>query len=60
MLLTIAEVAYELRLCERSVYRLIEAGDLPVVDVAPRRSRKAKTRVARIDLESFVQKRRRV
>lgn len=48
-LLTIPEVARELRVARSTVYRLINAGDLPHVTVG------TKSRVARTDLARYIE-----
>lgn len=53
MLLRIPEVAAELRLGRSSIYQLIQNGELPVVRVG------RAVRVARADLEAWVEDRRR-
>ena len=51
--LTVAEVARELRLSEKTVRNLIRGGELPAYNLAER-----KTYVLRGDLEAFVESRR--
>lgn len=51
LLLTIEEVAEELRISPDSVYRLISAGDLQTVNVGT--GRRSRTRVTRVALEKF-------
>jgi excisionase family DNA binding protein len=58
-LLTIGETAAELRVSPDTVYRLISAGDLAAVDVAPSGSRRPKTRVERSDLAVYIKSRTR-
>jgi excisionase family DNA binding protein len=58
-LLTIPETAAELRVSDDTVYRLIADGSLDAVDVSGRDSRRAKTRVPRESIETFIKARRR-
>ncbi|WP_442928869.1 helix-turn-helix domain-containing protein [Modestobacter sp. VKM Ac-2980] len=53
MVLTVAEAAEELRISDKSVYRLISAGELQTCDVGTGRER-ARTRVTREALEDFI------
>jgi excisionase family DNA binding protein len=48
ILLTVEEAAHELRVCRATVYALLQAGDLPSVQLG--RSR----RIRRADLEAYV------
>jgi excisionase family DNA binding protein len=50
LLLTIPEVADQLRVSTRTVYRLISVGRIPVVAIGHRRM------VRRTDLESYVER----
>ena len=58
-LLTIPEVADELKLAPNTVYKMIAAGDLRAVDMSVPGARKSKTRIRRDDLEAFVEARTR-
>jgi excisionase family DNA binding protein len=54
VLLTIPEAAERLRCSRGHVYTLIADGDLDTVDIAPRGSRKAKTRVTEASVIRFI------
>jgi excisionase family DNA binding protein len=60
-LLTVGEVAAELRLSRRTVQRLIEAGDLAAVNVSTSTTAKTtRNRVRRADLDLFLETRKAV
>lgn len=50
-LITVKEVAERLAVSSRTVYRLIESGDLPSIQVGPK-----SRRVSEADLEAFLVK----
>lgn len=52
--LTIAQVASHLECSKPHVYRLINSGALPAVDIAPPESKRTKTRVLVDDLNRFL------
>lgn len=52
--LTIQQVAERLGCSKPHVYRLINTGALPAVDIAPPDSKRSKTRVRLDDLDSFL------
>ena len=52
--LTIAEAARELRICERTVRRAIEAGDLRAARVGGTRGSRGAFRIRRSDLDRWV------
>lgn len=52
--ISVEEVAFELGISERSVWRLIERGELPVHDFGA-----ASTRVRNEDLDAYIQRCRR-
>jgi len=54
VLLTVAEIATYLGASKMHVYRLIEAGELPVSDIATPGSTSTKTRVAAADLAAYI------
>lgn len=58
-LLTIPETARTLRIDRRTVYRLIAAGDLDAVDIAPTGSTRSKTRVPAASVAQFIERRSR-
>ncbi len=58
-LLTIPEVADELKIAPNTVYKMIAAGDLRAVDMAVPGARKSKTRIRQDDLLAFIEARTR-
>lgn len=52
--LTIHQVAARLECSKPHVYRLINSGALPAVDIAPPDSKRTKTRVRLDDLDAFL------
>ena len=56
LLLTIPEVAEELRLSRPTVYRKIGRGELQVVDVAAPGSTKTQFRVPRASLTAYIER----
>lgn len=60
-LLTVREVADELRLTTRTVQRLIDSGELTAVNVANSSTAKGKWyRISRADLDAFLEARKAV
>ena len=57
LLLTIPEVAEELRLSRPTIYRKIGRGELQVVDVAAPGSTKTQFRVPRASLTAYIERR---
>lgn len=57
--LTVPETAAALRISKRTVYRLIECGDLPATDVACSTSTRSKTRIERAAIYAFLRSRSR-
>jgi excisionase family DNA binding protein len=58
-LLTISAVAAELGCSDMHVYRLIERGELPVVDISQPGARRSKTRVRADQLTKYIEARTR-
>lgn len=58
-LLTIPQTAAHLQVGINTVYRLIASGELAPTDVAPKGSRKPKTRVSREAADAFIKARTR-
>lgn len=52
--LSIGQVAQRLECSKPHVYRLINTGALPAVDIAPPDSKRSKTRVRLDDLDAFL------
>ena len=58
-LYSIPRAATYLDCSENHVYRLIADGELDVVDIAPRRSRRSKSRVPQSQLDALIKSRKR-
>ena len=58
-LLSIPNAAKYLDCSKNTVYRLIADGELDVVDIAPRRSRRSKSRVPQSQLDALIKSRKR-
>jgi excisionase family DNA binding protein len=58
-LLKIAAVAARLGCSDMHVYRLIEAGELPAVDISQPGSRRSKTRVRSDHIDAYISKKTR-
>jgi excisionase family DNA binding protein len=54
--LKIPQVAEMLGCSDRHVYRLIDAGVLPAVDISPPGSQRSRTRIRFSDLEQYIKK----
>jgi excisionase family DNA binding protein len=55
VVLKIPQVAEILGCSDRHIYRLIESGALPAVDISPPGSQRSRTRIRFHDLESYIQ-----
>lgn len=53
-LLTVGDVAQKLAVSRKSVYRLIERGEIPARNIAPEKARRALYRITALDLRTFI------
>lgn len=58
-LLTIPQAAERLACSENHAYRLVASGELRAVDIAPRGSKRSKTRIREDDIAAYVNKKTR-
>lgn len=55
IVLKIPQVAEILGCSDRHIYRLIDAGALPAVDISPPGSQRSRTRIRFSDLQEYIQ-----